>query len=126
MAKITRREALKVFGAGAAGAALSPVFPAGERRVAHAPQTDSEVPVGEVLDVAIIGGGVSGLYTGWRLLGDDAGSSDVLKRLMAARDSRTLNVALFEMGTRLGGRLYSVPTNLAFKPLTPACTSHGG
>jgi monoamine oxidase len=46
------------------------------------------------LDVAIVGGGVSGLYTAWRLLVD-------------GRDQRAdaLTVALFEMSDRVGGRL---------------------
>ena len=42
-----------------------------------------------VMDCAIIGGGVSGLYTGWRLL----------------QDKRYQHVAVFELSDRLGGRL---------------------
>jgi Flavin containing amine oxidoreductase len=41
------------------------------------------------LDCAIIGSGVSGLYTGWRLL----------------QDKRYRNIAVFEMSNRTGGRL---------------------
>jgi hypothetical protein len=44
---------------------------------------------GGVMDCAIIGGGVSGLYTGWRLL----------------QDKRYQNVAVFELSDRIGGRL---------------------
>jgi monoamine oxidase len=47
----------------------------------------------DVLDVAIIGGGVSGVYSAWRLLTDGK-----LKR-----------VAVFEASDRIGGRLLSVP-----------------
>jgi len=46
------------------------------------------------LDVAIIGGGVSGLYSAWRITADPA------------FDGR--NVAVFESSDRLGGRLWSV------------------
>ncbi|HET6233238.1 MAG TPA: FAD-dependent oxidoreductase [Longimicrobiaceae bacterium] len=44
-------------------------------------------------DVAVIGGGVSGVYTAWRL----------------KQSNRKLKVALFEYGNRIGGRLYSYP-----------------
>lgn len=46
-------------------------------------------------DCAIVGGGVSGLYAGWRLLTGDGSSCQGKK------------VALFEMSNRLGGRLLS-------------------
>jgi monoamine oxidase len=55
-------------------------------------------------DIAIVGGGVSGIYTGWRLL--DAGfSSDLLKNLIGARGK--LDVCVFEGSDRIGGRLLS-------------------
>lgn len=44
-------------------------------------------------DVAVVGGGVSGVYTAWRLKQADP----------------ALKVALFEYGDRIGGRLYSFP-----------------
>ena len=44
-----------------------------------------------VLDVAVVGGGVSGAYTCWRLKADDP----------------ELNVGLFEYSHRIGGRLYT-------------------
>jgi monoamine oxidase len=44
-------------------------------------------------DVAVIGGGVSGVYTAWRLKKADP----------------SLRVAVFEYGNRIGGRLYSFP-----------------
>jgi monoamine oxidase len=47
----------------------------------------------EMLDVAIVGGGVSGVYSGWRLL---------------TRGGRK-RVAVFEASDRIGGRLLSVP-----------------
>ncbi len=49
----------------------------------------------DVVDYAIVGGGVSGLYAAWRLLvDDDADPAPTVK--------------LFESGSRLGGRLLSV------------------
>ncbi|MBV8278679.1 MAG: FAD-dependent oxidoreductase, partial [Verrucomicrobia bacterium] len=55
-------------------------------------------------DVAIVGGGVSGIYTGWRLL--DAGfSSDLLKSWASARGK--LDICVFEGSERIGGRLLS-------------------
>jgi monoamine oxidase len=50
----------------------------------------------EMLDVAIVGGGVSGAWSGWRLTDPSAGK----KRLR--------RVALFEGSDRIGGRLLSV------------------
>lgn len=47
----------------------------------------------EMLDVAIVGGGVSGVYSGWRLL---------------TRGGRK-RVTVFEASDRIGGRLLSVP-----------------
>jgi monoamine oxidase len=61
-----------------------------------------------VLDVAIIGGGVSGAYVTWRLLGPEADSSPLLGRLRAARGGAGLRVGLFEQSDRIGGRLWSV------------------
>lgn len=54
-----------------------------------------------ILDVAIVGGGVSGIYTGWRLL-----TADLRDSRLAGNDS--LNVQLFELSDRIGGRLISL------------------
>jgi monoamine oxidase len=54
---------------------------------------------GRVLDYAIVGAGVSGLYSGWRLLTDFEGEKPT--------------VELFESSGRIGGRLLSVvPPNI--------------
>ncbi|MFY9826042.1 MAG: NAD(P)/FAD-dependent oxidoreductase [Thermoanaerobaculia bacterium] len=50
----------------------------------------------EILDVAIVGGGVSGLYSAWRLLCD------------AVAHGRKLRVIVFEGSKRIGGRLVSL------------------
>jgi monoamine oxidase len=51
---------------------------------------------GEMLDVAIVGAGVSGVYTGWRLLTDSPPGRAVP------------TVQVFEQSHRIGGRLLSV------------------
>ena len=50
----------------------------------------------QIIDVAIVGAGVSGLYSAWRLKSD------------AGQPGRTLNVHVFEGSERVGGRLLSV------------------
>ncbi|WP_158793369.1 FAD-dependent oxidoreductase [Granulicella sp. L60] len=56
-------------------------------------------------DVAIIGGGVSGIYSGWRLITADPSQSKTLKKW--APKKKKLKVAVFEGGDRIGGRLLS-------------------
>jgi monoamine oxidase len=53
-------------------------------------------PDGDVLDVAIVGAGVSGVYTGWRLLTDPPPGQPLP------------TVQVFEQSRRIGGRLLSV------------------
>jgi lysine 2-monooxygenase len=57
-------------------------------------------------DVAIIGGGVSGIYCAWRLLTAPMNDSALGELLRERRDP--LHVGLFEVSGRLGGRLMSV------------------
>ncbi|MEO8653279.1 MAG: FAD-dependent oxidoreductase [Ramlibacter sp.] len=47
----------------------------------------------DILDVAIVGAGVSGVYSGWRLLGDSSGKKQI---------------TVFEGSDRVGGRLLSL------------------
>lgn len=56
-----------------------------------------------VLDVAIVGGGVSGIYSGWRILEAHAASGQSAEQAVAAP-----SVALFESSQRIGGRLLSL------------------
>jgi len=58
-----------------------------------------------IIDVAIVGGGVSGIYTGWRLLTADLAGSGLAH---TAAVSGKLNVQLFELSDRIGGRLISL------------------
>jgi monoamine oxidase len=57
-----------------------------------------------VVDVAIVGGGVSGVYTAYRLLGADLSRSPRLSAWRAARGG-PLAVTVLEMSERIGGRL---------------------
>ncbi len=104
MADFRRREFLKLLSSGAI--ALSGSRALG-LSLAAARQDVSGPFAGEPLDVAVVGGGVSGVYTSWRLLTGDLGRSDALRPLAAGRRRPRLEVGLFEWSGRLGGRLHS-------------------
>jgi monoamine oxidase len=108
MSRLSRRRLIqRATQAGAVAASGGWALPGGSVKVGAAYQT----PVGDdtsVLDVAVIGGGVSGAYVAWRLLGSDAAASPVLQQLRAARGGAGLRVGLFEQSDRIGGRLWSV------------------
>ena len=64
---------------------------------------------GGVLDVAVVGGGVSGVYSAWRLLtASPEGVRAVRGPGGAGAGERPLRVAVFESSARIGGRLLSV------------------
>jgi monoamine oxidase len=56
-------------------------------------------------DVAIVGGGVSGIYSGWRLLASKPGEAKGLARSQGS--AAALRIAVFEGSDRIGGRLLS-------------------
>ena len=64
-----------------------------------------------LMDVAIVGGGAAGAYAAYRLTRPSARKSKIIKRLLQ-RTGRSkkdhLDVRLFEMSDRIGGRLWSV------------------
>ncbi|WP_433242591.1 flavin monoamine oxidase family protein [Streptosporangium sp. CA-135522] len=97
----TRRDLLK-GGAAVGTAAIVEGTRGATARAASAPARD------DVIDVAVIGAGVSGAYASWRLLGPEAGRSGVLMRLRRRRRGGRLVVRLFESSERVGGRLFSV------------------
>jgi monoamine oxidase len=70
------------------------------------------------VDVAIVGGGVGGIYTAWRLLTSDA-AGPMLPGWKEARGK--LKVALYEGSDRIGGRLLS-----ARSPHMPDTTAETG
>ncbi len=75
---------------------------------AAAADDKSSNPNGAPLDVAVVGGGVAGVYAAWRLLTGDIARSAVLKPLAAGRPGMKPTVGLFELGDRIGGRLRSL------------------
>ena len=92
--EVSRREVLRWAGAAALGGTLGPVD------LAACAGTSSAGSPSAKVDVAIIGGGPSGLYAAYRLLtGTPRSNSPV-----AAKPS----VAVFEASGRLGGRIWSV------------------
>jgi hypothetical protein len=56
-------------------------------------------------DIAIVGGGIAGIYSGWRLATAKPGESPTFKK-WAAKNGK-LRVAVFEGSSRIGGRLLS-------------------
>ncbi|MCB0036889.1 MAG: FAD-dependent oxidoreductase [Anaerolineales bacterium] len=58
-----------------------------------------------IVDVAIVGGGVSGIYSGWRLATADLSASPLAPH---ANESGKLNIHLYELSDRIGGRLISL------------------
>lgn len=71
-----------------------------------------------VVDIAIVGGGVAGAYTAYRLLSDDADRSSVLRQLRSSSGRDRLEVCLLEASDRVGGRLWSY--EFPHLPNTPA------
>jgi hypothetical protein len=62
----------------------------------------------EMLDVAIVGGGVSGVYSAWRLSECDPGKSEILRAWAGKHSDGKLKICVFERSERIGGRLLSV------------------
>ena len=71
-----------------------------------------------ITDIAIIGGGVSGAYTAYRLMKANPDESPVLKSLLELSGKEKLDVNLFELSDRIGGRLWSI--NMPGLPNIPA------
>src|ERR1700735_1818120 len=92
--EVSRRELLRWTGAAALAGTLGPAPLAATATASSAASASAEV------DVAIIGGGPSGLYAAYRLLtGTPRSNSPV-----ASKPS----VAVFEASSRLGGRIWAV------------------
>jgi lysine 2-monooxygenase len=95
--RFTRREALRWAGAAAFAAALSPAL-----LVAGGSTSTASTPE-EELDVAIVGGGTSGLYAAYRLLTGTRTSGSPL-----SGSGHRIRVGLFEANYRIGGRIWSI------------------
>jgi hypothetical protein len=73
------------------------------------------------LDIAIVGGGIGGIYSGWRLATAKAGDSPLLKK-WAGKNGK-LKIAVYEGSDRIGGRLLSArPPSM---PETTTCEIGG-
>lgn len=114
MRQPTRRDLIQWGAAAGTAAWLGPASGGSAAAVSGRPQSArlrawaaGGVDDGEILDVAIVGAGISGLYAGWRLLGPDVGASAVLRSPRSGRGGPPV-VTLFELSDRLGGRLFSV------------------
>ncbi|MEG3926978.1 MULTISPECIES: NAD(P)-binding protein [unclassified Microcoleus] len=70
--------------------------------------TNPQSPPFPLTDIAIIGGGVSGAYTAYRLMKANPNESPVLKRLLELSGREQIDVRLFELSDRIGGRLCRV------------------
>src|SRR5258706_4027330 len=70
------------------------------------------------VDIAVVGGGIGGIYAGWRLMPSPRGAGLAANW---AKARGTLKVALFEGSDRIGGRLLS-----ARSPLMPDTTAEIG
>jgi hypothetical protein len=68
---------------------------------------ETEMPEAPFQDVVIVGGGVSGVYSGWRLLTGKVRDSKKVSKWMADGGGK-LNVTLYEASHRIGGRLCSI------------------
>lgn len=61
----------------------------------------------DVLDVAVVGGGIAGVYTSWRLRTAKPAELWPNIRQLAEKNGGQLTVGLFEADRRIGGRLFS-------------------
>ncbi|MGZ6908146.1 MAG: flavin monoamine oxidase family protein [Acidimicrobiia bacterium] len=61
----------------------------------------------DIMDVAIVGGGVSGVYSAYRLLTSEPDAGSPLAELAARRPNGKLRVGVYELSGHVGGRLLS-------------------
>lgn len=62
----------------------------------------------DIVDIAIVGGGVAGAYAGYRLLRSNPSDHPVLADLCRRSGRNRLRTEIFEWSERIGGRLWSV------------------
>jgi hypothetical protein len=72
----------------------------------------------DIIDIAIIGAGVSGAYAGYRLLQANPSGNPVLSRMLQQSGRSALDVQIYEWSDHVGGRLWSI--NLPGLPNVPA------
>ena len=101
-ADITRAvgAAVETVASGRSDAAFATVSLSRSSGIVHSALEPDEI------DVAVVGGGISGVYTAWQLR-EFGHLSPILAELAERRPDRRLRVVLFEQSLRIGGRLYS-------------------
>ena len=92
---MTRRDLLRIIGAAAT---------ASTSRIRSAEATNQS-PANSPLDIAVVGGGIAGVYAAWRLALADPAASPVLRNLRGASTDGRLRIGLFEGSDRIGGRI---------------------
>src|SRR6516165_3203221 len=103
MASNISRRAFVARGVTAASALALPVLANSTRTSSGQPApTDSDKGI---LDVAVVGAGISGIYSAWRLVTADPATLRILGRPVST--GRRLRVTVFEGSQRVGGRLLS-------------------
>ncbi len=66
---------------------------------------------GEPYDIAIMGAGLAGLYSAWRLLSPAAQQSPLIQQLIQENGTSQLQICLLDQSDRVGGRLDSYTFN---------------
>src|SRR5262249_56878875 len=69
--------------------------------------TSQRAANGQPYDITIVGAGMAGLYSAWRLLSPDAQQSPLIQQLIAENGTGQLRICLLEQSDRVGGRLDS-------------------
>ncbi|MFN0032374.1 MAG: NAD(P)-binding protein, partial [Flavobacteriales bacterium] len=63
-------------------------------------------------DIVVIGGGIAGIYSAWRLLNADAANPNLLKKWK--KKGNKLRIAIYEGSERTGGRIMTcTPPNFS-------------
>src|SRR5689334_7685361 len=104
---IDRRTFLKVASAAAGGTLAGAFTPSAFGLENSSTEAGPELNSAATVDVAIVGAGAAGTYTPWRLA---TASDDELAGLRGklGKLNGKLNITLYEMSDRIGGRLLSV------------------
>jgi monoamine oxidase len=69
--------------------------------------TSQRAANGQPYDITIVGAGMAGLYSAWRLLSPAAQQSPLIQQLIAENGTGQLQICLLEQSDRVGGRLDS-------------------